>query len=56
VVKALLAPAHTNALEALLNQPFTGTFHHARAQRQSQALKGLIARVVVVTLKVGLYL
>jgi len=28
VVKAVLAPAHTNTLEALLNQPFTGTFHH----------------------------
>jgi putative transposase len=35
MVKAILAPAHANALEALLNQPFTGTFHHTRAQGES---------------------
>jgi hypothetical protein len=26
MVKAIVAPAHANALEALLNQPFTSTF------------------------------
>jgi|GEM_PF-3918720 hypothetical protein len=24
-----------NALEALLNAPFTGTFHHSRTQREA---------------------
>lgn len=31
MVEAILAPAHANALETLLNEPFTGAFHHSRA-------------------------
>jgi hypothetical protein len=56
MVKAILTPAHTDTLEALLNQPFTGTFHHSGAQGETETIKGLISGVVVVALKVGLYL
>jgi hypothetical protein len=56
MVKAILTPAHTDTLEALLNQPLTGTFHHSGAQGKTQPLKGLISGVVVVALNVGLHL
>jgi hypothetical protein len=35
MVKAVVTPAHANALKALLNQQFTGTFNHPRAQGKS---------------------
>jgi hypothetical protein len=35
MIETILAPAHANALEALLDQPFAGTFYHTTANRQS---------------------
>jgi hypothetical protein len=31
MVETVLTPPHANAFEALLDEPFAGTFHHARA-------------------------
>jgi hypothetical protein len=56
MVKTIFSSAHANTLEALLNQPFTGTFHHSGAQEKTQPLKSLISGVVMVTLKVSLHL
>ena len=33
MVEAIFTPAHTNSLETLLNEPFTGTFHQTAADR-----------------------
>ena len=33
MVEAIFTPAHTDSLEALLNEPFTGAFHQAAADR-----------------------
>ena len=51
-----LTPPHTDSLEALLNQPFTGALNHPRAQRYLLTLKVLIADVRMMTLKIGLNL
>lgn len=32
MVETILTPPHPDSLEALLDKPFTGTFHHPRAQ------------------------
>ena len=56
MVKAVVTPAHANALKALLNQPFTGTFNHPRAQGKSYSFKVLIASMPMMPLEVGLYL
>ena len=51
MVKAIVTPTHANALEVLLNQSFTGTLYHSRAQGEVQMLKGR----VLLTLKESLY-
>ena len=38
VVETVLTPAHPDPFEPLLDEPFTGTFDHPRAQRQPQFL------------------
>src|SRR5712671_1261367 len=38
VVETVLTPPHPDPFEALLDEPFTGTFNHPRSQRQSQFL------------------
>jgi len=55
MVEAVLTPANTNPLESLLNQPFTSTFNHFRAQRQAQLLKVLITGMALMALKVILH-
>ena len=39
IVKSVLAPAHANSLETLLDEPFAGTLHQATADRESQFLE-----------------
>lgn len=56
MVKAIVTPTHANALEALLNQSFTGTLHHSRAQGEVQILKDLmLSGRVMLTLKENLH-
>ena len=56
MVESIFTPAHANALEALLNEPLTGTFDHARAQRQLLVMKVLVANMPSMALKISLHL
>ncbi len=56
MVKAVLTPAHPHALKALLNEPFTSTFHHARTQGIVTLFKVLVADMTMMVLKIGLHL
>lgn len=38
MVKAVLTPSHSHALETLLDEPCAGTFHHPAPHRQAQRL------------------
>src|SRR5712691_11526399 len=55
MVETVLTPAHTNPLEPLLNQPFTGAFDHPAPQRQSQRLVRLIVHVLAVPLQIRIH-
>jgi hypothetical protein len=55
MVETILTPPHPDSLEALLDKPFTGTFHHPRAQRQAQGLVRRIVNVLAVPLQIRLY-
>src|SRR5262249_23668001 len=55
VIETLLTPAHPDPLAALLDEPLTGTFHHAAAQRQSQFLVYGIVDVRPVPLQIGIH-
>jgi hypothetical protein len=48
VVETVLTPPHPDPFEALLDEPFTGTFDHATAKRQSQVLVRGIVDVIAV--------
>src|SRR2546425_11765304 len=52
MVKARLPPPHSNTLETLLDEPFTGTLDHATPNRQSQVLVVRIVDMIPVPLHV----
>ena len=52
MIKAVLAPTHTNTLKALLDEPFTRTFHHTTAQREVEFFKLGIVNMLAVGVKV----
>src|SRR5712691_184969 len=52
MVKARLTPTHSDALETLLDEPLTGTLHHATPNRQSQVLVLRIVDMISVPLQV----
>src|SRR6266851_1141763 len=52
MVKARLTPPHSNTLETLLDEPFTGTLDHATPNRQSQVLVVRIVDMIPVPLQV----
>ena len=55
MVEPILTPAHPDSLEPLLNKPFTGTFDHPAAQRQSQVLVHGIVDVLAMPLQIGIH-
>src|SRR6266851_9878177 len=52
MVKARLTPPHSNTLETLLDEPFTGTLDPATPNRQSQVLVVRIVDMIPVPLQV----
>ena len=54
MVETILTPAHPDSLEPLLNKPFTGTFDHPAAQRQSQVLVHGIVDVLAMPLQISI--
>jgi hypothetical protein len=56
MIESRLTPTHSHPLKSLLNQPFTGTFHHPRTQRDLLVFKLLIANMAMMALKIGLNL
>src|SRR6266478_10166181 len=52
MVEARLTPTHPDALEALLDEPLTGTLNHTTPNRQSQVLVLRIVDVLPVPLQV----
>jgi hypothetical protein len=54
MIEPRFTPAHTYPFEALLNQPFTGTFHQATANRQAGSFEMLIVNVVFMGFQIGI--
>src|SRR6266404_2345764 len=52
MVEARLTPTHPDALEALLDEPLTGTLDHATPDRQSQLLVLRIVDVIPMPIQV----
>src|SRR4028119_1755627 len=52
MIKAVLTPPHSYPLKALLNEPFTGTFNHATANRQPHFLELTILNVCQVSAEI----
>ena len=52
MIKAVLAPTHTNTLKALLDEPFTCTFHHTTPQREVEFFKLSIVNMLAVGVEV----
>ena len=55
MVETVLTPAHPDPFEALLDEPFTGTFDHPRAQRQPQCLVRGIVDVLAVPIQIRIH-
>ena len=56
MIKARLAPSHTDSLKTLLNKPHARTFDHTRAKRKLLLMKTLIVNMTMMALKIGLNL
>ena len=56
MIKARLAPSHTDSLKTLLNKPLARTFDHTRAKRKLLLMKTLIVNMTMMALKIGLSL
>ena len=52
MVEPILAPAHANPLEALLDEPFAGALYQAAANRQSQCLEAGVVDMVTMGVEV----
>ncbi len=52
MVEAIFTPAHPHALEALLNEPFAGTFNQATANRKSHRFQFIVLDVVPVLIEI----
>ena len=55
MVETVLTPAHPDPLESLLDEPFTGTFDHATAQRQVQGLVRCIVYALPVLFRIHIH-
>jgi len=55
MIETVLAPAHTHAFEALLNEPFARTLHQSAPQRQSQFLESGVVNVLTMRLEIVKY-
>src|SRR5205085_11622942 len=54
IIEPHVAPAHTHPFEALLNQPLTGTFHKATANRQAGGFVMVIANMIFMGFQIGI--
>ena len=53
MIEPRFTPTHTYPFEALLDQPFTGTFHSATANRQAGGFEMVIVNVVFMGFQIG---
>ena len=56
MVEPIFAPPHADTFEALLNEPFTCTFHHPGAQRYTQRFVRRVIDVVAMAMQVCIHL
>ena len=55
MVETVLAPPHAHPFEALLDEPFTGTFYHPRPQWQAQFLILGIVNMLAMSFQIGIH-